>query len=86
MLKVVINIFVIIIGTALFLTSAHMIDNAWNMQSGMFDKSILLQFDKETLYESGIFLMFTSFFITMIACLTVFINFKVEKLKDEDEF
>lgn len=83
MWKVLILIAIIIIGTALFFTSAHMIDNAWNMQSGMFDKSLLLQFDKNSLYEYGMFLMFASFFITMIACLAVFLEFKIEKYDEE---
>lgn len=77
MWQVIASIFLVIIGTALFFTGLHSIDNAWNMQSGMLDKSMLLQFDKGTLYEMGIFLYFAGFFVAVAAALTVFINFKV---------
>lgn len=83
MWQVVASIFLVIVGTALFFTGLHSIDNAWNMQSGAFDKSLLLNFDKGTLYEMGIFLCFAGFFVAVAAALTVFINFKIEKSEEE---
>lgn len=90
MRAVVISIFMLVIGVSLFFCSLHMIDNAWNMQAGMMDKSILLQFDKGTLYEAGMLMTFAGFFISVASALTVFINFKIErdekKFKDENDF
>jgi hypothetical protein len=90
MRAVIISIFCLVLGTALFFTGLHSIDNAWNMQAGMMDKSILLNFDKGSLYEAGIMMTFAGFFISVAAALTVFINFKIErdekKFKDEGEF
>jgi uncharacterized membrane protein len=79
----IIPAFLLVIGTALFFSGIHNIDNSYNMQSGMFDKSMLLQFDKGTLYEMGVFLAIAGFFLAIMSALLLF---EKQQSKDEDEY
>lgn len=61
----------LVLGCFIFLTGMHNIDNAYNLQAGMLDKSIMISFAKGELYELGIFMAMSGFLISVVSALII---------------